>query len=69
MFKWVLALLLGLLPAQAAIADGMVGPRYRSYYPGYYLPPERHVVEVVQPPWSGNFIMRFRSPRFTRATS
>ena len=39
MFKWVAALLPGVLMAQAAIADGMVAPRYRPYYPGYYLPP------------------------------
>jgi len=58
MFKWLAALLLGMLIAQSAVADGMIAPRYRSYYePRFYLPPERHVVEVVQPPWSGRFII------------
>src|SRR6516164_7870667 len=38
----------------AALADGM---DYPTYYHHDYLPPERHVIEVVQPPWSGNFII------------
>jgi hypothetical protein len=29
-------------------------PRHHYSAP---LPPERHVVEIVQPPWSGNFII------------
>jgi hypothetical protein len=30
----------------------------RRYYPQrFYLPAEQHVIEVVQPPWSGNFII------------
>jgi hypothetical protein len=51
-----------LLMSQAALADGMIYPRYRIYR-GWYLPPERHVVEVVQPPRSGNFIIN--GARFT----
>jgi hypothetical protein len=45
------------LPAllcQSAFADGMT---YRKHYRTYRLAPERHVVEVVQPPYSGNFII------------
>src|SRR5262249_62087504 len=38
----------------AALADGM---DYPSYHHHHYLPPERHVIEIVQPPWSGNFII------------
>jgi hypothetical protein len=38
-----------------ALADGMNHPHH--YYHRHYLPPERHVVEIVQPPWSGNFII------------
>jgi hypothetical protein len=45
----------------AACADEMTYSPYRYY--GIYLPPERHVVEVVQPPWSGNFIIN--GTRFT----
>ena len=57
------AILLALLvTGQTALADGMIYPRYRVYR-GFYLPPERHVVEVVQPPWSGHFIIN--GARFT----
>jgi hypothetical protein len=44
----------------AALADGMDYPTYHHHH---YLPPERHVIEVVQPPWSGNFIIN--GARFT----
>ena len=56
MCKWLAALVLALLMGQPAFADG----EYRRYrhYPHYiHLPPERHVIEVVQPPSSGNFII------------
>jgi hypothetical protein len=43
-----------------ALADGM---DYPTYYHHHHLPPERHVIEVVQPPWSGNFIIN--GARFT----
>ena len=57
------AILLALLVmGQTVLADGMIYPRYRVHR-GFYLPPERHVVEVVQPPRSGNFIIN--GARFT----
>src|SRR3954454_22488277 len=44
------------LLCQSAFADGMT---YRKHYRAYHynLGAERHVVEVVQPPYSGNFII------------
>ena len=53
MVKWIVALMVLAAPA---FADE--GPRHR-HHGGYviYLPPERHVVEVVQPPYSGNFVI------------
>jgi hypothetical protein len=45
-----------------ALADGIDHPRYWHQH-RFYLPPERHVIEVVQPPWSGNFIIN--GARFT----
>ena len=55
MVRLVSACALVLLACQAAHADGM---GYSPYRPrGFYLPPERHVIEVVQPPYSGNFII------------
>jgi hypothetical protein len=66
MCKWVSALVLGLLAAQPAIADGMIAPRYQYYRHWNWLPPERHVVEKVQPPWSGRFIIN--GTRFTAKT-
>jgi hypothetical protein len=55
--SWVLAL--AAMICQPALADSMRVPRYRAQ-PWYVLPPERHVIEVVQPPWSGNFIINGR---------
>jgi hypothetical protein len=43
-----------LLPA---LADGMGYQRHYHHNHRIHLPPARHVVEVVQPPWSGNFII------------
>ncbi len=57
---WVLGV--AVMICQPALADGMRAPRYRAQ-PWFMLPPERHVIEVVQPPWSGNFIINGR--RFT----
>ncbi len=54
MVKLVSAAALTLLVSAPALADGMPSHRYRHRH---FLPPERHVVEVVQPPWSGNFII------------
>jgi hypothetical protein len=70
MFKSVSAFASVLFICAPAWADGMQYSHYR-YYPGFYLPPERHVIEVVQPPYSGNFIIngqRFvgRSPACLR---
>jgi hypothetical protein len=61
------ALALGVLTCQPAFADGMEysPPRYYQYR--HYLPPERHVIEVVQPPYSGNFIIN--GARFTAKTA
>ena len=57
MLKSVSAFALVLLMGVPAFADGMEisRPRYRHY--GIYLPPERHVIEVVRPPYSANFII------------
>jgi len=55
MRKLALVSALTVLAGAPAAADGM---RYSGYrYPGFYLPPERHVIEVVVPPYSGNFII------------
>jgi hypothetical protein len=55
MVRLASACALVLVACQAALADGM---RYQPYrHHGFYLPPERHVIEVVQPPYSGNFII------------
>ena len=65
MFKVISAFALGSLLCGSALADGMeYGPR-RSYQ-RFYLPAERHVIEVVQPPYSGNFIIN--GARFTART-
>jgi hypothetical protein len=53
--------LAAVVPAAADEGPPVSRPRHHGY--GLYLPPERHVVEVVQPPWSGNFIINGR--RFT----
>jgi len=66
MLKPVSALALMLFAGQAAFADGMQEPRQRHYRYPFYLAPERHVIEVVQPPWSGNFIIN--GTRFTGRT-
>lgn len=49
------------VPAAADEGPRMSRPHYDRYR--LLLPPERHVIEVVQPPWSGNFIINGR--RFT----
>jgi hypothetical protein len=59
MFKSMFASAWVLVMGAQALADGMQYSPYR-YYPGFYLPPERHVIEVVQPPFSGNFIINGR---------
>ncbi|MFL6797626.1 MAG: hypothetical protein ACJ8F3_09475 [Xanthobacteraceae bacterium] len=57
MLKRFSACIIGFLATQPALADGMITPRYHFHHRGYILPAERHVVEVVQPPWSGKFII------------
>jgi hypothetical protein len=59
-FVLVVAFVLSAAMDRAALADGMDYPSYRSHH---RLPPERHVIEIVQPPWSGNFIIN--GARFT----
>ena len=54
MLKWGIALALALSACTAALADGEYR-RYRPYLSYIHLPPERHVIEVVQPPSSGRF--------------
>jgi len=57
MLKSVAAFALVVLMGASVFADGMdvSRPRYRYYQ--LYLPPERHVIEVVRPPYSANFII------------
>jgi len=55
---------LAVLTCAPAVADGMRYSRY--HYRGFYLPPERHVIEVVVPPYSGRFIIN--GTRFTGRT-
>ena len=57
MRKLLALLALVMLIAAPALADGMFYSRYRHHYHRHYLPRARHVVEVVQPPWSANFII------------
>ena len=52
--------------AAPALADGMEYTPRRHYPNRFYLPAERHVIEVVQPPYSGNFIIN--GARFTART-
>ena len=65
MVKLVSACVLALATCQPVLADGMPYTPYRQHR--YYLPPERHVIEVVQPPYSGNFIIN--GTRFTAKTA
>jgi hypothetical protein len=65
MSKLTLAFALATLTCASALADGMEYAPRRSYQ-GFYLPAERHVIEVVQPPYSGNFIIN--GARFTALT-
>jgi len=66
MRKSIAAVGLAMLSAGPALADGMTYPGYRHYH-RHYLPRARHVVEVVQPPYSGVFIIN--GVRFTGFTS
>jgi hypothetical protein len=66
MFRVASAFGVILLLCQPAVTDEMLYPRYRHYHHRHYLPPERHVIEVVQPPYSGIFIIN--GIRFTGMT-
>jgi hypothetical protein len=57
MFKTGLALALGLLMCQPVLADEMDVARPRYYQYRFALPAERHVIEVVSPPYSARFII------------
>jgi hypothetical protein len=66
MLEPISAFALALLMCTPALADGMDYAPQRYYPQRFYLPAERHVIEVVQPPWSGNFIIN--GARFTART-
>ena len=63
-----LALALGLVVSfsQQVLADEAPYQRPWHYRHGWHLPRERHVIEVVQPPYSGIFIIN--GIRFTGMT-
>ena len=67
MFKWMSAFALATLVCTPALAEEeeYSRPGYYQYYYHYRysLPPEQHVIEAVQPPYSGNFIIN--GARFT----
>jgi hypothetical protein len=66
MLKSVAAFALAMSIAAPALADGMKYTPRRHYPTVFYLPAERHVIEVVSPPYSGNFIIN--GARFTART-
>ena len=67
MSKWLAALVLALLLRAGRHSPDGEYRRYRHYRHYIHLPPERHVIEVVQPPSSGNFIIN--GTRFTAKTA
>src|SRR5262249_56142376 len=66
MLKWMSAFALAALACAPALAADMDYPRPGNYQYRFSLPPEQHVIEVVQPPYSGNFIIN--GTRFTALT-
>ena len=54
-----------LISTQSAVADA-IGTRHYVRHYFYPLPPERHVVEGVRPPWSNRFLI---NGRYFAATS
>jgi hypothetical protein len=66
MFKWMSAFALAMFACAPALAAEMEYARPGYYQYRFYLPPEQHVIEVVQPPYSGNFIIN--GTRFTART-
>jgi hypothetical protein len=66
MFRVALAFGLVFSVCQQLFADEAPYRRPLHYRHGWYLPRERHVIEVVQPPYSGIFIIN--GIRFTGMT-
>src|SRR5262249_21172921 len=66
MFKCMSAFALAMLVCAPALGDETEYRRPGYYQYRYSLPPEQHVIEVVQPPYSGNFIIN--GTRFTART-
>jgi hypothetical protein len=58
-------LVVSLVTTQSALADA-IGTRHYIRHGFYPLPPERHVVEGVRPPWSNRFLI---NGRYFAATS
>ena len=61
MSRLILICLLACIAGQPAVSADLgaeVEPHAYNSHPGYIaLPPERHVVEVVKPPYGGRFII------------
>jgi len=61
MLKSILAVVLALTACETALAADLGDAAPVRYWPADHhrivLPPERHFIEVVQPPYSGNFII------------
>jgi hypothetical protein len=53
--KSILVALLAILACQPAVAADY-RPAISAEY-GWRLPPERHVIEIVRPPYSGSFVI------------
>ena len=66
MLKWMSAFALAASACAPALAADMDYPRLGYYQYRFSLPPEQHVIEVVQPSYSGNFIIN--GTRFTGRT-
>ena len=63
MLKWMSAFALAVLACAPALADETEYHRPGYYQYGFALPAERHVIEVVSPPYSARFIIN--GARFT----
>jgi hypothetical protein len=57
MFRACSAFALCVLMIQPVFADEMYVAPQRHYHYRYVLPPPRHVIEVVSPPYSARFII------------
>jgi hypothetical protein len=58
MSKWILVFVLAILTCRPALSAGRHWPN---------LPPERHVIELVRPPYSGSYIIN--GARFSAETA